>query len=238
MPSEDTTARLYNWGNIGLIFSLVLGVVSTGLVVWMGNIKEAYSQAELKNTEERTAKADLKRVELQNRIADIFGPRQLTTAQSARIGEKLVGLKGVKIDVYVLAVGNPYSADDSKDSENIAHAIVRTLRSAPAFMDAEGFLLEDCHGAGAENVVVSVPLPTSDTDKEIAGQLVDALHPEIGTDLEISEMIPYCSKFSALDPAMPGKREHGTKVSITIGRKIQPILTREMLELRGEQNEP
>jgi hypothetical protein len=169
---------------------------------------------------------------------DIFGPRQLNPEQSARIAGRLAGLKGVKIDVYVLAVGNPYSADDSKDSERIARNVVRTLREAPAFIDAEGWLLEDCHGSGASNVIVSVRPPSSDADREIATRVIKALQPEIGTDAEISDQSPYCTKFSDLDGARPNKRKHDAAISVTIGRKINPLLTREMLEPVDQPEKP
>jgi hypothetical protein len=35
-PSENVAGRLYDAANIGLIIGLVLGVVCTFLVVWMG----------------------------------------------------------------------------------------------------------------------------------------------------------------------------------------------------------
>jgi hypothetical protein len=236
-PSEPMASRIYDIANAVLLGSLVFGVLSTGLVIWMGNVKEHYSQKELEATRlkageanDRAAQADLKRLKLENRIVDIFGPRQLSTEQSARITGKLAGLRGVKIDVYVLAVGNPYTADDFKDSESIGRTVVRTLREAPAFMDAEGWLLQDCHGSGASNVVVSVRLPGSDADRKIATQVLKALQPEIGTDPEISDQSPYCTKFSDLDKSRPNKRKHDAAISVTIGRKISPLLTREMLE--------
>ncbi len=251
-PSEDTAARLYNWANLGLILSLVFGVVSTGLVVWMGNIKETYSQAKLANTEDRLGKAeikageandrashaDLKRVELQNRIVNIFGPRQLAAEQSIRIAGKLAGLKGVKIDIFVLVVGDPYAAGDFKDSESIGRTVVRILRGTPVFMDAEGWLLEDCHGAGASNVVVSVRPGGSEADREIATRVLKALQPEIGTDPEISDSPPYCTQFSDIDKSKPNTRKHDAPISITIGRKISPLLTREMLEPDDGQAKP
>ncbi len=41
-PSAETASWLYDLANIGLIIGLVVGVVSTVLLVWMGNIKEEY----------------------------------------------------------------------------------------------------------------------------------------------------------------------------------------------------
>jgi hypothetical protein len=229
---------IFDWAAVvlvGLTFIAGAGALITGKILndrQASNLKQF--QLDLAAANGRASRADLKRVELQNRIVDIFGPRQLTADQSDRIGKKLTGLRGVKIDVYVLAVGNPYTAGDFKDSENIGRTVVRTLRAAPAFMDAEGWLLEDCQGAGASNVVVSVNPGGSDADRKIATQVLKAFQPEIGTDPETSGQSPTCTKFSTLDAATPNKRRHDATISITIGRKIQPILTREMLEPADE----
>jgi hypothetical protein len=250
-PSANTAARMYNLANVGLIFSLIFGVISTVLVVWMGNVKEGYSQAELTDTKgrlgkaeieagsaiERAAKADLKRIELQNRIVSIFGPRHLTSEQSERIASRLAGLKGAKIDVYVLALGNPYSRTESEDSKKFGVAIVGALRSA--HMDAEGWLLESCNGGSVSNLVISVTGSGSD-DQKIASRVLKAFPPEIGVYPVISPDSPstVCTKFSDLDEARPNRRKHDAAISIAIGRKINPLLTREMLEPDDEQNKP
>jgi hypothetical protein len=240
--SVESWKVLFDWASVVLVGLTVIagaGALVTGKIL---NDRQANGlkqfQLDLAAANDRASHADLKRVELQNRIVDIFGPRQLNPEQSARIAGRLAGLKGVKIDVYVLAVGNPYSADDSKDSERIARNVVRTLREAPAFIDAEGWLLEDCHGSGASNVIVSVRPPSSDADREIATRVIKALQPEIGTDAEISDQSPYCTKFSDLDGARPNKRKHDAAISVTIGRKINPLLTREMLEPVDQHEKP
>ena len=56
-PSQELASRLYNLANLVLIAGLVLGIVSTVLVVWMGNVKEAYAQAEGARLNESTALA-------------------------------------------------------------------------------------------------------------------------------------------------------------------------------------
>jgi len=242
-PSELNASRIYDIANSVLLGSLAFGVLSTGLVIWMGKVKEWYSQKELEATRlkageanDRAAQADLKRVKLENRIADIFGPRQLTLAQSARIAKKLSGLKGTKIDVYAFAVGNPYTPNESLDSSNIALAVVKTLRDA--HIDAEGWILGSCNGSGASNIVINVTGDSSD-DQKIASKLIDAFRPEIGTYPEISGSPPSaCTKFSDLDGARPNRRKHDATISITIGRKISPLLTPEMLEPVDEPENP
>lgn len=54
-PSSGTAAWLYDLANIGLIIGLAVGVISTVLVVWMGNVKEEYLNRELADSRERTA---------------------------------------------------------------------------------------------------------------------------------------------------------------------------------------
>lgn len=39
-PSPTSAAIIFGWANLGLIISLAVGVISTILLVWMGNIKE------------------------------------------------------------------------------------------------------------------------------------------------------------------------------------------------------
>jgi hypothetical protein len=56
-PSEEWASRLFDWANIGIICSLAVGVVSTVLLVWMGNVKEAYG----KITQARTEKTPHKK---------------------------------------------------------------------------------------------------------------------------------------------------------------------------------
>ncbi|HEY1461832.1 MAG TPA: hypothetical protein VGF44_00270 [Terriglobales bacterium] len=50
-PSEETTSRLFNLANVGLLFSLALGVICTGVVVWMGNAKERFSNERISANE-------------------------------------------------------------------------------------------------------------------------------------------------------------------------------------------
>ncbi len=55
LPSESVASRIYDIANVGLIVSLMLGVASTVLVVWMGNVKEEYLRRALSATTERAA---------------------------------------------------------------------------------------------------------------------------------------------------------------------------------------
>jgi hypothetical protein len=67
--SEEIAARLYNWANIGLIAGLGVGIISTILVVWMGNIKEDYLRIRLGEQSERTVVLEKANLDLQRKLA-------------------------------------------------------------------------------------------------------------------------------------------------------------------------
>jgi hypothetical protein len=229
--SVEFWKTIFDWAAVvlvGFTFIAGAGALITGKILndrQAGNLKRF--QIDLEAAKERASHADIKRLELENRIADIFGPRQLTAEQSMRVAQRLKKLKGAKIDVFVLALESPYTSTESQDSLNIARAVVDTLRVA--HIDAEGWIMESCNGASAANLVVSVTGKSSD-DRKIASEVIDAFRPELGTYPEISGSPPYCTQFSDIDKSRPNKRKHDATISITIGRKINPLLTREMLE--------
>ena len=68
-PSLKAAVWLYDLANIGLIIGLVVGVVSTVLLVWMGNVKEEYLNRELAVSRERTATLEKQSGESQTAIA-------------------------------------------------------------------------------------------------------------------------------------------------------------------------
>lgn len=65
-PSFETASRLYNVANAVFIFSLVVGVVATVLLVWMGNIKEAYLRRDVASAGERAELANERAVALEH----------------------------------------------------------------------------------------------------------------------------------------------------------------------------
>jgi hypothetical protein len=227
---------IFDWSAVvlvGLTFIAGLGALVTGNVV--SDRQARKFQIDLDAAKGRADEADSKRVALQSRILDIFGARQLTPEQSAAISKKLAGLKGTKIDVYVFKFGNPYNRTDFGHDSDLAVALVRTLRSAG--LDAEVWLLESCQDTGASNLVVGI-LGNDPHDRRIAERVADALPDEIGVwpVVEPNLFPETCAKISSLDPSMQNGRTHDAKISIAIGKKIQPILTREMLDPPDTQN--
>ena len=90
-PSESGASRIYDCANVGLIFGLAIGVVSTALVVWMGKVKESYSEAE------------------NRRLNVLIQPRFLTLQQQRHIGAALLPFKGQKVMVWVASLNDPES---------------------------------------------------------------------------------------------------------------------------------
>jgi hypothetical protein len=55
--SIETASKIHDWANVVLIGALAVGVVSTLLVVWMGNIKEGYLRRDIYSAGVESAKA-------------------------------------------------------------------------------------------------------------------------------------------------------------------------------------
>src|SRR5512138_2000325 len=56
-PSQATAARVYDLANVALIIAVVIGVVATLLVLWMGNVKEGYLRRDLGEANSRVEAA-------------------------------------------------------------------------------------------------------------------------------------------------------------------------------------
>jgi uncharacterized transporter YbjL len=109
-PSEGTAASAYDWANIGLIAGLVVSIVSTILVIWMGNVKETYLRKQLANTNNRTAQLEkensllrLEILEIQRRMADRF----ITPSEHESLVADLSPYRGHHITVTRLKESEP-----------------------------------------------------------------------------------------------------------------------------------
>jgi len=94
-PSEELANHLYDWANIGLIISLVVGIVSTIGIVWTGNVKERYLRTQLADTQKETAQA-LREAE---KLRSESQPRRLTGAQRDKLRDLLKAYQLVPIGV-------------------------------------------------------------------------------------------------------------------------------------------
>ncbi len=110
-PSLETATRFYDWANIALIFSLIVGAAATVLVVWMSNVKEAYLERELAVTNERAAVAEQRTAEAQLKLEELrkqVRPRHITQAQQQKIANKIKAYKG-----YFVSLGvNPSNSEN------------------------------------------------------------------------------------------------------------------------------
>jgi len=87
--SLETASRLYDAANIFLIIALVVGAVSTVLVVWMGNVKEEYLRRDIASAQEEAAKADERAATAHERAAkselDVVWLRALVRRAGTRV---------------------------------------------------------------------------------------------------------------------------------------------------------
>jgi uncharacterized membrane protein len=109
-PSHDIASCVYNWANIGLIVGLAIGIISTILIVWMGNIKEQYLRRDVANANQRAAEANekaekerLARMQIEEKLA----PRFISQSHRDALIERLKQFAGIGIDIYVYPGGTP-----------------------------------------------------------------------------------------------------------------------------------
>lgn len=86
-PSFETAVRLYDYANILLILALVVGVVSTGLVVWMGKLKEGYLRHELAATNARAEEAKAASSAADAKAAELEKDAALARLETEKIKE-------------------------------------------------------------------------------------------------------------------------------------------------------
>lgn len=72
-PSYETASLLQNIGNWLLIGSLIIGVISTVIVVWTGNIKESYLLNDVATAQQNAITSQTNLAELKRHV----GPRQI-----------------------------------------------------------------------------------------------------------------------------------------------------------------
>jgi hypothetical protein len=134
-PSFDIASSIYNWANVGLICALVAGVISTVLIVWMGNVKEEYLRHDIATTRERAAtlekEAEEARAE-QERIKVQLAWRRITSDQYASVVASLLGSKPMSI-IVGHAANDPEAAVYSED-------IAKMLEAAGLTVNRTGFI--------------------------------------------------------------------------------------------------
>jgi hypothetical protein len=149
-PSEDWASKIYDVANWFLIGALIIGAASTVLVVWMGNVKEAYLRRELAITTDRAAHAEERAGKLEKDAAELrktaederlarikieasVGWRRLTEKQKTEIGTNLRRFSNQGVSFW----SNAGDVEAQLFAADIAEAVTRagTLRVyAPAQM--------------------------------------------------------------------------------------------------------
>ena len=212
---------------------LVLGLAGDVVGIVMSQAEMAALNNEASQANAQAKEADERRVELVGRILSVYGQRQVNPEQSKAITGKLIKLRGTKVDLYVLDVGDAPNSNEFRDALNLGRTVLATLGTAN--LDVAGWIAESCtSGTNAKGLNVAVPFGTRGKDEEIAQQILSAFPPELRAFNEVQNATvapPVCTKFSRLGPDRPNQRNPGVaRISVIIGRKVEPILTREMLE--------
>lgn len=104
--SLESSTRIYDLANLGLIVSLVGGVISTVVIVWMGNIKEAHWDKERHESRERvaelgkeTAEANKRAKEAELALEKFRAPRKFDPDRRAQFIETLKPFARTAYDV-------------------------------------------------------------------------------------------------------------------------------------------
>jgi hypothetical protein len=92
-PSENWASTLYNWANVGLIAGLIIGAVSTIMLVWMGNVKEGYLKQELVQTGLQTAKLEHDNLLMAGTVANLQETASKQQERAAKAEKDLLEIR-------------------------------------------------------------------------------------------------------------------------------------------------
>jgi hypothetical protein len=95
MSADD----VFSWANGLLIFSLILGVLSTYAIVTSGKIKEKSQAREIAASNERAAEANARALEATLALENFKSPRILTNDAQHKITAKIDAFAGTQFDV-------------------------------------------------------------------------------------------------------------------------------------------
>lgn len=88
-PPLETAVKLFDNANMVLIASLVIGVLATCIVVWMGNVKEDYLKHDLAATNERAAQANERAARLEKEAAALKESAEAERLARVKIEERI-----------------------------------------------------------------------------------------------------------------------------------------------------
>ena len=127
-PSLEAATTVSDIANFALIGSLVVGVVSTVLIVWMANVKESHWEANRTGARERIAVLDVAVAEANARaneaaleLAKFKAPRTITPEHLAAIADASRPSSGVPYD---------FSIEVSQECIDLMEQIASALNTA------------------------------------------------------------------------------------------------------------
>lgn len=120
-----------NWG---LIIGLILGVISTVLLVWMGNVKEVYLRRELAATGERAGHAEERAANVEHANIQLGIDLKNATAESDRRQSEL------EVEQRKTAQAQKETAEAQLRLKRYAEAIA--VREGPRRLNTDQFLSE------------------------------------------------------------------------------------------------
>jgi len=182
-PSFEAAVWWFDKANIFLIGALAIGVIATGLIVWMGNVKEEYLRRDLADTDARVEEAKAASAEANARaseankiaegerlarvkIEEKLAPRTISSEQITGLTKRLKQYAGISIDI--LQIG---------ESPEITH--FRSLIEMP--LRAAGLNLFSSTAVGSGSFIglsVGVLADASESEKIAASGLLSALNAE------------------------------------------------------------
>lgn len=179
-PSAETASWLYSLANIGLIIGLVVGVVSTILLVWMGNVKEEYLNRALADSRERTASLEKQSGESKTAIAkaNADAAQSLATAKQAEANlaeaNERASQAGQKA-AEASAKAEGFRLDIAKANERAAEANRMTESERLARLQLEARLADWRLTAEQQTRLISLlnPFPGTDVDVVVFGDTAE-----------------------------------------------------------------
>ncbi len=169
-PSEPLASRIYDWANWGLIAGLVIGVTSTILVVWMGNVKEAYLRKQVADVNHSTEQLKRENISLLKQLTE-QGPRShlLYGQRRSQLIERLKPFAGQRVEVRTCNISfNLYVLDN--DTIGVAMLLRHILGEAGWAVNPPA--VESCSGTG---IFISRHPKSSDLTQKAAEALVAGL---------------------------------------------------------------
>lgn len=120
--SYDAAALWFDIANGFLVAGLIVTLLATFAIYWLGNIKEEYSQERTIKLENETAKANAQAVEAKLELEKYKAPRSLNQQEQNKIISSLNKYMGQEYSI------TPYS--DSPESLNFSNQLQQSLLKA------------------------------------------------------------------------------------------------------------